>query len=136
MLDLFDKLNTETQSKQKKTKTVLSGRDTETENIKKELRSGRDSNRTTHQKRIKQRGHREQRGMDSWTWEDILDGKGSNTWEEILAGRDRLPWEQVEAVRRAEAAGKGSQRFEGSRLARKPERQAQKCIGGGTRECG
>ena len=43
--------------------------------------------------------------MDSWTWEDILDGKGSYTWEEILAGRDRLPWEQVEA------AGKGSERF-------------------------
>ena len=52
-----------------------------------------------------------------------MDGKGCYTLEEILAGRDRLPWEQVAAARRAEAAGNGSQRFEGTRLARKPERQ-------------
>ncbi|XP_064883289.1 protocadherin-16-like [Oncorhynchus nerka] len=54
-----------------------------------------------------------------WTWEDVLDGKGCYTWEEILAGRDRLPWEQVEALRRAEAAGDRSRRYEGTRLARK-----------------
>jgi hypothetical protein len=61
--------------------------------------------RTTHYQRIKQRGKKEE-----WTWEDILDGKGSYTWEEIQAGRDHLPWEQVEAARRAEAAGEGNQR--------------------------
>ena len=54
-----------------------------------------------------------------------MNGKGSYTWEEILAGRDHLPWEQVEAARRAEAAGEGNQRYEGTRLARKPERQPQ-----------
>jgi hypothetical protein len=49
--------------------------------------------RRSHHKRTKQRG------QEDWTWEDILDDKGSWTWEEILAGRDRLPWEQVEAAR-------------------------------------
>ena len=61
----------------------------------------------------------------------MLDGKGCYTWEEILAGKDRLPWEQVEAARRAEAAGERNRRYEGTRLARKPERQPQKCIGEG-----
>ena len=83
--------------------------------------------RITHHQRTKQRGngqqHQEQRYKEEWTWEDILDGKGCYTWEEILAGRDRLPWEQVEAARRAEAAGEGNQWYEGTRLARKPERQ-------------
>ena len=84
--------------------------------------------RTTHHQRTKQRGR------EDWTWEDILDGKGSYTWEEILAGRDCLPWEQVEAAWRAEAAGKGNQRYEGTRLARKPERQPPNIFwGGGTR---
>ena len=32
--------------------------------------------RTTHQKRTKQHGNKEQRVLDSWTWEEILDGKG------------------------------------------------------------
>ena len=35
-----------------------------------------DCYRTTHQKRTKQRGNREQRVLDSWTCEEILDGKG------------------------------------------------------------
>ena len=61
--------------------------------------------RTTHHQWTKQRGE-----LEEWTWEDILNGKGSYTWEEILAGRDRLPWDQVEAARRAEAAGEGNQR--------------------------
>ena len=52
-----------------------------------------------------------------------MDGKGSRTWEEILARRDHLPWEQVEAARKAEADRKGAQRYEGTRLAQKPERQ-------------
>ena len=65
-----------------------------------------------------------------------MNGKGCYTWEEILAGRDRLPWEQVEAARRADAAGERSQRFEGTRLARKPERQTPKYLGGAHMECG
>ncbi|XP_070298705.1 uncharacterized protein [Salvelinus sp. IW2-2015] len=94
---------------------------------------GRD--RTSHHQRTKQRGKGEQRFQEDWTWEDILDGKGSWTWEEILAGRDRLLWEQVEALRKAEAASKGARRYEGTRLARKPERQPppKKKIGGHTR---
>ena len=32
--------------------------------------------RTTHHNRTKQRGNQEQRVLDSWTWEKILDGKG------------------------------------------------------------
>ena len=39
------------------------------------------------------RGRTKQRGKEDWTWEDILDGKGSFTCEEILAGKDGLPWE-------------------------------------------
>ena len=61
--------------------------------------------RTTHHKRTKRRGREEQ---TEWTWEYILEGKGSWTWEEILAGKDRLPWKQVEAARKAEAASKGA----------------------------
>jgi hypothetical protein len=64
--------------------------------------------RTTHHKRTKRRGREEQK---EWTWEDILEGKGSWTWEEILAGKDHLPWKQVEAARKAEAASKGAQRY-------------------------
>ena len=81
--------------------------------------------RTTHHQRTKQRGR------EDWIWEDNLDGKGSYTWEEILAGRNRLPWEQVETARRAEAAGERNQRYEGTQLARKPERQPQQKIFGG-----
>ena len=95
--------------------------------------------RITHHTRTERRGNRqrqqEQRKEDElfgeWTWEDVLDGKGCYTWEEILAGRDRLPWEQVEALRRAEAAGDRSRRYEGTRLARKPEKQPKNIIGGG-----
>ena len=32
--------------------------------------------RTTHHKRTKQRGNREQKVLDSWTWKEILDIKG------------------------------------------------------------
>ena len=99
-----------------------------------------DPDRITHQPRTKRRGDRqrqqEQRKKEEWTWEDVLDGKGCYTWEEILAEKDRLPWEQVEAARRAEAAGERNRRYEGTQLARKPERQPQKCIGGAHRKCG
>ena len=39
-------------------------------------------------------------------------------------------WEQVEAERKAKAAGKGAQRYEGTWLARKPERQPPKMFWG------
>ena len=65
--------------------------------------------------------HEEQRYKDFWSWEMILDGRG--------------PWAQPGEYRRpkeeAEAAGDGSRRYEGTRLARKPEKQPQKIIGGG-----
>ena len=87
--------------------------------------------RTSHHQRTKQHGK-----VDSWTWEDILDGKGVYTWEEILAKRDRLPWEQVEAARRAEAARERNQRYVGTRQARKPERQPPQKCWGAHGECG
>ena len=88
-----------------------------------------ESKRKTRQRQHEQR--KEDELFGEWTWEDVLDGKGCYTWEEILAGRDRLPWEQVEALRRAEAAGDRSRRYEGTRLARKPESQPQTFLGGG-----
>ncbi|XP_071239026.1 alkylglycerol monooxygenase-like isoform X2 [Salvelinus alpinus] len=51
--------------------------------------------RTTHQKRTEQRGNQEQRVLDSWTWEEILDGKGS--WAQ--PGEYRRPKEELEAAR-------------------------------------
>ena len=81
--------------------------------------------RRTHHKRTKQRVQEKQ---TSWTWDKILDGKRSWTWEETLAGKDRLPWKQ------GEIAQEERRRYEGTRLARKPERQPQnKNVFGGTR---
>jgi hypothetical protein len=54
-----------------------------------------DRYRTTHQKRTKQRGNKEQRVLESWTWEEILDGKGP--WAQ--AGEYRRPKEELEAVK-------------------------------------
>jgi hypothetical protein len=53
-----------------------------------------DCDRTTHHKMTKQCEKEEQRFMEqtAWTWDEILDGKGSWTWEKILAGEDHLPW--------------------------------------------
>ncbi|XP_052336221.1 homeobox protein Dlx4a-like isoform X1 [Oncorhynchus keta] len=93
--------------------------------------------RITHHNRTKRRGDRQrqqEQRKEEWTWDVVLDGKGCYTWEEILAGKDRLPWVQVEAARRAEAAGERSRRYEGTRLARKPESQPQKIIWRGTQE--
>ena len=45
--------------------------------------------RITHQQRTKQRGKRQQRSQDSWTWEEILDCGG--------------PWAQPEEYRRPKA---------------------------------
>ena len=58
--------------------------------------------------------HEHLRGvMDSWTWEEILDGKG--------------PWRQAGEYRRSQeelgAAKAERQHYKGPRLARKPERQ-------------
>jgi hypothetical protein len=51
--------------------------------------------RTTHHNQTKQRGNQEQKVLDSWTWEEILDGKGP--WAQ--AGEYRLPKEVLEAVK-------------------------------------
>ena len=72
--------------------------------------------RTSHQQRTTQHGRE-----DSWTWEEILDGKGP--WRQ--AGEYRHPREELEAVK-AER-----QRYEGTRLARKPERQPPQLFGEG-----
>ena len=50
---------------------------------------------TTHHKRTKQRANREQRVLDSGTWEEILDGKGP--WRQ--AGEYHHPKEELEAAK-------------------------------------
>jgi hypothetical protein len=50
--------------------------------------------RTTHHNQTKQRGNQEQRVLDSWTWEEILDGKGP--WAQ--AGEYCRPKEELEAA--------------------------------------
>ena len=65
--------------------------------------------RPTHQKRTKQRRKEQQEEYkESWTWEEILAGEG--------------PWRK---------AGEDRERYAGTRLARKPERQPPKTFGGG-----
>ena len=77
--------------------------------------------RTTHHKKTKQCGMEEQRVMDSWTWEMILDGKGP--WRQ--AGEYRRPPEEMEAA-------KAERRFWEDRLARQEEeRQPQDFLGAG-----
>ena len=71
--------------------------------------NGRD--RPSHHKRTKQRGKEEQRVQDSWTWEEILDGKGP--WRQ--AGEYRRPKEELEAAK--------AERRRYEELAGKPERQ-------------
>ena len=79
--------------------------------------------RRSHQKWTKQRAQEQ----TSWTWEEILDGKGSWTWEEIQAGMDRRTWEEtVEARFREE-----QQQHRRRRPRRKPERQPQETFWGG-----
>ena len=91
--------------------------------------------RITHRKRTKQRVDRQEqpkeelRIKDFWTWGEILDRRGP--WAKP-GECSRPKVEQVEAARRAEAAGERSQRYEGTRLARKPGSQPQKCLGGGS----
>ena len=84
--------------------------------------------RITHHQRTKQRGNgqqQQQRSQDSWTWEEILAGKG--------------PWAQPGEYRRPkpeqEAAKAERRRYEEAARQRgwKPERQTQKLLGGGTR---
>jgi hypothetical protein len=49
--------------------------------------------KNTHQKRTKQRGNLEQRVLDSWTWEEILEGP----WAQ--SGEYRRPKEELEAAK-------------------------------------
>ena len=83
--------------------------------------------RITYQTRTKQREKKEQHLLGKWTWEEILDGAGP--WTQ--PGEYRRLKEELEAVkaerryydkyRRIEE----HRRYEGTRLARKPERQPQ-----------
>ena len=50
--------------------------------------------RITHHNRTKQCGNQEQRVLDSWTWEEILDGRGP--WAQ--AGEYRHPREFLYAA--------------------------------------
>ena len=55
-----------------------------------------DRDRITHQPRTKQRGNGQpQRSPDSWTWEEILDGKGP--W--VQPGEYRRPKAELEAAK-------------------------------------
>jgi hypothetical protein len=54
-----------------------------------------DRYRNTHHNRTKQHGTQEQRVQDSWTWEEILDGKGP--WYQ--PGEYRRPKEELEAAK-------------------------------------
>ena len=63
--------------------------------------------------------------QNSWTWEEILDGKGP--WAQ--AGEYRRPQAELEAVKTERRRYEKAARQRGW----KPERQPQKCIGGGTR---
>ena len=85
-----------------------------------------DRDRTTHHKRTKQREKEEQRLMGKWTWEEILDGAGPwpQPWEY------RCPKEELEAAKAERRCYEEKyrrieeeRRYEGTRLARKPERQ-------------
>ena len=77
--------------------------------------------RITHNNRTKQCEKEEQ---TLWTWEEILDGKRSWTMEEILAGAG--PWTQPGEYRRSKMGKyrriEERRQYEGTRLARKPER--------------
>jgi hypothetical protein len=78
--------------------------------------------RITHHKRTKQRGTQEQRDQDSWTWEEILDGKGP--WVQ--------PWEYRRPKVELEAAKAERRRYEEAARQRGwDERQPQKVIGRG-----
>ena len=76
--------------------------------------------RTTHHQRTKQHGKEEQRYLDKWTREEILEGKGP--W--VQAGEYRHPQEELEA---ANAERKHYEEL--ARLARKPKRQPLKKLG-------
>ena len=84
--------------------------------------------RITHQPRTKQRGNGQwQKSQDSWTWEEILDGKG--------------PWAQAGEYRRLKAeleAAKAERRWyeEAARQRGWDERQTQTFLGGSHGECG
>ena len=78
--------------------------------------------RFTHHKRTKQRERKEQRVQDSWTWEELLDGKGP--WSQ--AGEYRCPKEELEAA-------KAERRWYEARERNRHERQPPKNVGACTR---
>ena len=86
-----------------------------------------DRDRTSHHKRTKQRGKEEQCVRDSWTCEEVLDGKGP--WRQ--AGEFRRPKEEMEAAK-AER-----RRYEEANHRSRHEKQLPKnCLGGAQGECG
>uniref|UniRef100_A0A8C7HKJ1 Uncharacterized protein n=1 Tax=Oncorhynchus kisutch TaxID=8019 RepID=A0A8C7HKJ1_ONCKI len=77
--------------------------------------------RNTHNKRTKQRGNgQQQRLQDSWTWEEILDGKGP--WTQ--AGEYRRPKAELEAAKAERRWYEEAARWRGW----KPERQPPKFL--------
>ncbi|XP_064881736.1 uncharacterized protein LOC115138403 isoform X2 [Oncorhynchus nerka] len=78
---------------------------------------------THHQKRTKQCDNLEQRVLDSWTWEEILEGKGP--WAQ--AGEYRRPKEELEAAKAKR------QRIEVRQRNRHERQTPPKKIFGGTR---
>ena len=91
-----------------------------------------DRDRIPHHNRIKQHDRNQQQRQskqDSWTWEEILDGKG--------------PWTQPGEYRRPKAeleAAKAERRFYEAKARQsgwKPVSNTQKFLGGGAKgECG
>ena len=83
--------------------------------------------RTTHQQRTKQRRKEQQRYLESWTWEEILDGAGP--WHQ--AGEYQRPKEELEAA-------KAERRHYEALYAPigKCERQPQEILGGAHGESG
>ena len=86
--------------------------------------------RITHHQRTKQRGNgQQQQSPDSWTWEEILDGK--EPW--VQPGEYRRPKAEREAAKAVRRCYEEAAQQRGW----KPERQPQKCIRGAAHgECG
>ena len=87
--------------------------------------------RNTHEQRTKWRGNGQQqqrpKTQDSWTWEEILDGRGP--WAQ--SGEYRRPNAELEAAKAERHWYEEAARRRGW----KPESQPQKIIGGSHREC-
>ena len=95
--------------------------------------SEEERDRITHHQRTKQRGNgqqqQQQRSQDSWTWEEILDGKGP--WAQ--AGEYRRPKAELEAAKAERRWYEEAARQRGW----KPKRQPKTFIGKGAHgQCG